>query len=506
MSTRPMSTVPVSSIAPDPAADTYDQASAGLPGSPPETPTSRQDVLDALSRIASLHGLTENEYGWIADHSVERFAAPGQTLFMEGQPVAHMTILLHGEIHVRREFGGAFPLLIGRSSQITGVIPFSRMKTYGGTGYAVGDVWALLIEHTLFEPMLAAIPSMAQRSVSVLLDRVREVTRIEQQAEKLNALGKLAGNLAHELNNPASAAQRAASGLLTELRAYGGHHYELITSCFGEEAVAAVRTWQEEMRSREGAGTPAEIAAREEALSSWFRQNQLDNESWTAAPELSECGVETADLDTLRAIVPGPALAGVLRRFASSFRAERMAGVMLDATERIFDLINAIKAYSFMDQAAIQDVSIPQGMDSTLAMLGARLSGIEVERQFDPELPPIAAYGSELNQVWMALLENAIDAVQSRAGRGAKITLRAQLAGNYIVAEITDNGHGIPPDLRDRIFEPFFTTRAPGDGLGLGLDTVQRIIRKHRGYVSVESEQERTCFQVRLPIDLLQAY
>ena len=476
-----------------------------LPGTPPATPSSREEIVGALSRITALDGLTREEYEWIADHGVERQAAPGQILFREGDPVQSMAVLLAGEIHVRREFG-PLPVFIGRSGQITGVVPYSRMRTYGGTGYAVGEMRVLLIDTSLFDAMLAAIPSMAQRSVSILLDRVREVTRIEQQTEKLNALGKLAGNLAHELNNPASAAQRAASGLLTELRTYGKQKYELGAICLAQAEMAEVRAWQQEMQNRAASSEPVDVAAREDALSAWFQQNGMARKSWTSTPELSECGVEPADLDRLRSVVSERGMEVVIRQFASSLRAERMTEAMVDATARIFDLIEAIKAYSFMDQAAIQEVDIPQGIENTLAMLQARLNGIEIEREYAADLPEIAAYGSELNQVWMALLENAIDAVEEREAADGKITIKVQVSGVLMLVEIWDNGPGIPPDMRDRIFEPFFTTKAPGRGLGLGLDTAQRIVRKHRGFVSVETRPGATCFQVRLPVDPLQAY
>lgn len=476
------------------------------PGAPPATATPREEIIQALQKIAALQGLSQEEYGWIADHGIERTAAAGETLFREGQAASTMTILLAGEIHVRREYSGALPLFIGRSGQITGLIPFSRMKTYGGIGYAVGEVWALLIERSLFEAMLESIPSMAQRSVSILLDRVREVTRIEQQSEKLNALGKLAANLAHELNNPASAAQRAASGLLAELRTYGQQKYELGAICLGKPTLAAVRSWQDQMRRQEVSGEPVQVSAREDGLATWFKNKGLAAESWNSTPELSECGVEPADLDRLYALVDSRGFEVVLQQFASSLRAERMTEAMVNATARIFELIETIKAYSYMDQAPIQEVSIPQGIENTLAMLQARLNGVEVERRFDPDLPTIPAYGSELNQVWMALLENAIAAVQDRVGKDARITISATASGGLLLIEVWDNGHGIPPEIVDRIFEPFFTTRAPGEGSGLGLDTVQRIVRKHQGYVRVQSEPGATCFQVRLPVDPLQAY
>lgn len=155
-----------------------------------------------------------------------------------------------------------------------------------------------------------------------------------------------------------------------------------------------------------------------------------------------------------------------------------------------------------MDQAPIQEIDIPQAIENTLVMLQSRLAKVKIERHYEPGLPLISAYGSELNQVWMALLENALDAVHDKG----KITLKVKISGELMLIEIWDDGVGIPPELQDRIFEPFFSTKAPGSGLGLGLDTVQRIVRRHRGYVSVESKPEATCFQVRLPIEQLQAY
>ncbi len=477
-----------------------------VPGTAPATASAREVILADLGRIAALQGLTQEEYEWLADHGIERVAASGDLLFREGQPATSMTILLRGEVHVKREYGGSLPLFIGRSGQITGLMPFSRMKTYGGMGFAVGDVLALVIDRSLFDEMLRAIPSMAQRSVSTLLDRVREVTRIEQQTEKLNALGKLAGNLAHELNNPASAAQRAASGLLSELRVYGQQKYELGAICLERPKLQAVRDWGEEIRGRAATKGSLDAAEREDALVKWFRQNGLDHHSWRCTPELSECGVTPGDLDRLHEALEGRGLEVVLRQFASSQRAERMTEAMVDATARIFDLIDAVKDYAYMDQAPIQEVQIPQAMENTLAMLQSRLNGIGVERRYERDLPTISAYGSELNQVWMALLENAIDSIENSRKTGGRITISIAVAGPLLLVEIWDNGHGIAPELHDRIFEPFYTTRAPGKGLGLGLDIVQRTVRKHRGYVRVQSSAEATCFQVRLPIEQLQAY
>ena len=258
-----------------------------------------------------------------------------------------------------------------------------------------------------------------------------------------------------------------------------------------------------------GVQEAALFAAREDEIQAWLVRKGL-TDTWQITPELTELNVGVSDLDRLAETLPAESLRVVLSQFTSSVRAERMTEAMLDATARIFELISAIKDYSYMDQAPIQEIDIPQGLENTLTMLQSRLDGIEVARRYEPGLPRISAYGSELNQVWMALLENAIEAVQERESHHmegpGRITVGAQLSGPLLLIEVWDNGPGIPPERKDRIFEPFFTTKAPGKGLGLGLDTVQRIVGKHRGFMRVQSEPGETCFQVRLPVDQLQAY
>ena len=180
----------------------------------PVTPSTPEAIAEGLERIVPLQGLPLEERLWLARNGVEVIAQAGDVLFEDGEPADRMILLMKGEIHVHRDRPGGSTLFIGRAGQMTGLLPFSRMKVSGGQGVAIAPVWALFIHRSKFAEMLTVIPTMAQRVVSTLLDRVREVTRIEQQAEKLTALGKLAGNLAHELNNPASAAQRAAASLV----------------------------------------------------------------------------------------------------------------------------------------------------------------------------------------------------------------------------------------------------------------------------------------------------
>jgi signal transduction histidine kinase len=462
-----------------------------------------EKIIAALKKVSHLGGLTEREFEWLGLRGTQRHEAAGTILFHEGEPASKMTIMLKGEIHVRRERGASDALFIGRAGQITGFLPFSRMKGYGGVGYAATEIWAVEYDRSLFPEMLQAIPAMGQICVGILLDRVREVTRMEQQTEKLVALGKLAANLAHELNNPASAAQRAAGGLLDELRVYGREKFKLGALCMDERQLDRVRQWQESValvaKPRQDDGP--NLSRQEDRISSWLAAHGVEN-AWQIAPELAEAGISADHLEPLGDMLDPKAAGVVLSQFASTLRAQRMTEAMIDSTARIFDLIKAIKDYSYMDQAPIQEIDIPKGLESTLSMLQSRLQNVEVVRDYEDCLPCISAYGSELNQVWTALIENALDSIQDRG----KIELKAKVSGELLLVEVWDNGPGIAPDNLDRIFEPFFSTKPPGKGLGLGLDMVTRIVRKHRGYVRVQSAPGATCFQVRLPLQQLQAY
>jgi signal transduction histidine kinase len=488
----------------------------------PATPTPPEQIAAAIDHIGALSGLSLEERMWLARHGQEVLANAGDVLFEEGTPASHMVLILKGEIHVRRQQSGPMALFIGRTGQVTGILPFSRMKSYGGQGYAISPVWGLLIARDDFPQMIEAIPSMAQRSVSILLDRVREVTRIEQQAEKLAALGKLAGNLAHELNNPASAAQRAASTVAEAVQANRRNRFRLINLCLNEEQIRAIEAWESKMLTRplpmpgiNEDPDALDYLKREETIRDWLTQKGCA-EAWELAPELAEQGITVADLEELGTIIGPGEICISLQFFARYLRSSRAADTLVISTARIFALIDAVKDYSNMDRAPILEVDVPAGLDATLKMLHSRMEHVNVERDYEQGLPRISAYSGELNQVWAALIENALDALgtgvptdrSSSEGWTVQGTLRitCRMEADMLLVEIWDTGPGIPPELQERIFEPFFTTKAPGRGLGLGLDYAMRIVRKHRGHLSVKSEPGSTCFRVRLPLDQLQAY
>jgi len=477
------------------------------------TPTER--IVAALRKVEVLEGLAEHEFLWLANRGIERKFAPGTMLFREGTVPPGMSVMLGGEVHVRRAQTGNLSFFIARMGQISGILPFSRMKGYGGTGYSVGDVWTLDILREAFPEMLAAIPSMGQRCVSVLLNRVREVTRIELQAEKLTALGKLAANLAHELNNPASAAQRSAASLFAELRSYGEQKQRLGVALAESGQFQQYQDWVRQTRERMSSyssrailpDNALDLSDREELFRTWLEAHGIP-EAWTIASVMAESPMTVARLEELAEVVSPETLAASASAFASSLRVERMAETVVNSTIRIFDFISAIKDYSYMDQAPIQEIDVPQSLENTLTMFASRLEHVTVERDYDPAMPRISAYGSELNQVWTELIENALDAMAPGIDGPPEGTLhlRTHQLGQMVTVEVGNSGPGIPPGIASRIFEPFFTTKPPGKGIGLGLDTVNRIVSKHSGMVTVQSEPGSTCFQVRLPIERTEAY
>jgi signal transduction histidine kinase len=234
----------------------------------------------------------------------------------------------------------------------------------------------------------------------------------------------------------------------------------------------------------------------EDELASWLDRNGIPNGSRLAAG-LVEAGVECATLTSLGARFQGEILSHVLARIVSAVAAQRLTREIESSTARISELVRAIKEYSYMDQAPRQELDIHRGIESTLTMLGFQLKhGVEVKREYDASLPRILAHGSELNQVWTNLIDNAIAAM---GGKG-ELTVRTSRELDRVLVEIVDNGPGIPDAVKPHIFDPFFTTKGVGEGTGIGLDTVYRIVRAHHGEVSFDSEPGRTSFQVRLPI------
>lgn len=321
-----------------------------------------------------------------------------------------------------------------------------------------------------------------------------------RQTEKMAALGKLSAGLAHELNNPAAAAGRASSQLLDALDELREATVELTRAGVDHELWGSLVEWDRVLQHSQAeadALSPMDASDREDELADWLDSHDVED-GWELAPTLVTAGVKTDDLEKIAATVPASALNNAFWWLCRSLTAQDLAGAVVRSSQSISKLVDAAKSFSFMDQDQVQMVDIHRGLEDTVTMLGDRISRIEVAREYDDELPRIQAPGSELNQVWMNLIDNAIDAV----GDGGKITLRTLLEDGHITVEIEDDGPGVPPDIQGRIFDPFFTTKGVGEGTGLGLDVVRRIVTMRcGGSVELSGGPGTTVFRVQLPIE-----
>ena len=450
-----------------------------------------------LLRVPAFADLPDDQLDWFLSQSQELNLKAGEVYAQQGTPADAMFVILAGQLQGRGERGGETFIFDLEPGEVTGILPFSRMKTFTVSGRALTESRALRFPASLFPQLVQKMPELTQRLVGLMSDRIREVTRLEQQQDRLASLGKLSAGLAHELNNPASAAKRAASQLRHILKKIRDASLEL-----GKRDLTSAQ--KSEIEKLEASFTQQDIvppdsltiADLEDQIDSLLRSHG-QNDLWMLAAGLARRNIKPEVVESLFANLEGATARAALVRIAASVEIASLVHEIESSTSRISDLVCAIKEYTHMDQAPVQNVDVVKSLETTLTILNHKLKhGVVVQRDYQPLPLLVNSFGSELNQVWTNIIDNAIDAMH---GNG-ELRIRTYRDDGCVVVEIGDNGPGIPAEVQPHIFEPFFTTKGVGEGTGLGLDTVQRIVKKHRGNIQVNSKPGDTRFQIWLPL------
>lgn len=454
-----------------------------------------------LRRAKILESLPDEEVERIAALGHRRELAAGGLLFREGERATHFHIVLSGRLETTREVGGEQVLLISHDAGgFLGAMALLTGTPYRGTTTAVEDTVLFELDGEELRRLAFSHPALMRAFLPAIQAVSGTITGVERDREKLLAVGRLAAGLAHELNNPAAAAARDVAILREQERTRQSAFREFAATGATAQRLADLGKLGVEAADGARPGErldPLDAVDREEAFTDLLDAHGVD-EAPELAAALTEAGMGEEWVERVAAVAGEDGLAAGLRFVAACAGTRVVLAELEDATTRIATLVDAVRRYSYLDQAPRQAVDIAAGLETTLTLLAHKLreNGTEIARDLDPDLPQVEASGSELNQVWTNLIDNAADA----AGPGGRITLRTRRVGDRVSVEIGDNGPGIPDDVRERVFDAFFTTKPVGSGTGLGLDIVRRIVARHRGEVRVESRPGDTRFQVLLPL------
>ena len=426
---------------------------------------------------------------------------PGEILYREGDTAYCFYVVLKGQVKVTKQLGAEeIVVTLHRRGEFTGDLSMLTGGVAQATASSV-DV-SQVIQFPDFKELLKGCPRSIDLFVPALAERSKDLEVRLRQQEKLAALGKLSAGLAHELNNPAAAGRRAAKQLNTAIASlqqnmlslrgkhFSAHHRQLLEE-LQQQAIAQANS--------KSALSPLEQSDLEDELTDWLANKGVKN-AWELSPSLVSARIQPSQLETLAKDMESEAFSEALVWLEATLTMNGLVNEVEQSTSRISDLVGAIKNYSYMDRAAVQEIDLHEGLDNTLKILHHKIKyGVKVNKEYSAEIPKISAYGSELNQVWTNLIDNAIDGME---GKG-ELTIRTGLENNCVLIEIIDNGAGIPPQIQSRIFEPFFTSKEIGKGSGLGLDISRRIIvQKHQGNLRFESQPGKTNFQVRIPLTI----
>jgi signal transduction histidine kinase len=458
-------------------------------------------LADELRAAFLTSGLSDTQRDELIAASEQVAFAAGDELFHEGRPADRLWILLEGEITLSRRVGNQTMTLatMTQPGQWAGGLAAwgEEDAVFRASGHAVTAGRCLLVPANRLRALVGAWSPFATHLIVGVFQTVRSIDLAARQRQSLVALGELAARLAHEINNPASASLRAVEALRSAAQYMLDALVELAEHGVTADDFLELDRRRVALQEHPVAADDAlDQADREEIVGAWLEDNGIAL-AWRMAPVLAPAGVDRAWLEDLEDAVGAEAMSPALRWISSTLGMLALLSELAEATGRIGHLVQDVKIYSAMDRADAQVVEVSAGIESTLAILGPKLDGIDVHRSFAPDVPPVEVYAAELNQVWTNLIDNAVDAM----GGSGTLTVSTARVGDDIVVEITDTGAGIDPAVQARVFEPFFTTKDVGKGTGLGLDIAWRIVvERHGGEIGLESSSAGTVARVRLPI------